>query len=182
MIPRAIWISTAMLLLGMSARPAMADPTVIVNSSNDATEIDNLVIGTSTYDVTFGANPTPHLTPKLSQTGCRCNRYCLERCPSAPYPWTVEGKSTFVVCYSYLGSGTCNDALSYNPAFEVDGAQGWYLADDEGNYDTNAAQFTEVPSTVPEPATVTTLLGGAIFLLVLKRRRKPLAFRRVLPF
>ncbi len=96
MIPRAIWISTAMLLLGMSVRPAKADPTVILNARNDATEIDNLVIGTSTYDVTFGANAdTTFDTEALSNKASRRNRYCLERCHQRPLSMDGGGEKHF---------------------------------------------------------------------------------------
>ncbi len=89
MNPRALLISTAFLLLGMSVRPAMADPTVIVNSSNVVTEIDNLVInGTSTYDMTFGsAFDATFDTEGLANTASTAIDTALNDVTSAPYPW-----------------------------------------------------------------------------------------------
>ena len=113
MNPRALLISTAFLLLGMSVRPAMADPTVIVNSSNVVTEIDNLVIGTSTYDVTFGsAFDATFDTVGLANTASTAIDTALNDVTSAPYPLTAGQYRPFEVTYNNLGSGDYEFALS----------------------------------------------------------------------
>lgn len=182
MNPRALLISTAFLLLGMSVRPAMADPTVIVNSSNVVTQIDNLVINGTTYDMTFGsAFDATFDTEALANTASTAVDAALNDVTSAPYPWYVGIYSPFEVTYNNLGGGDYEFALNVDTNQGQDIAQDWKIDTDEGATNaTQIAQFTEVPSTVPEPATVTTLLGGAIFLLVLQRRRKPVSSRRPL--